>query len=106
MSDQVTPSYREEINSQIPAIHLLVNLGFKYLSPEEALSLRGGKSRNIILHSVLGQQLKEINSYEFKGKEHKFSDKNINYAILHFHGLDRQKDITLSDALPFGDCNR
>lgn len=82
MSDQVTPSYREEINSQIPAIHLLANLGYKYLSPEEAFELRGSKNRYIILESVLEEQLAKINSYEFKGKEHKFSSKNIKSAIL------------------------
>ncbi|MEI2692410.1 MAG: hypothetical protein V9H69_22910 [Anaerolineae bacterium] len=36
-------AYKEEISSQIPALQLLIALGWQYLTPDEALHLRGGR---------------------------------------------------------------
>lgn len=71
----------DELNiSQIPAIEVLKRLNYKYLYPFEA-----EKSRrmlyNVVLQDILYDKLIEINSYEYKGKNHKFSDKNITQAI-------------------------
>ena len=38
-----TPLMKEDHASQIPALQLLQNLGWQYLSPAEALALRGGR---------------------------------------------------------------
>jgi len=57
-----TPSFKEDHISQIPALQLLQKLGYIYLSPEEALQLRGNKTTNVLLDDVLRKQLKEINS--------------------------------------------
>lgn len=46
-------TYLEEIHSQIPALHLLINMGWHYLSPGEALHLRGGREKNVVLTEVL-----------------------------------------------------
>ena len=35
-----TPSFREQLISQIPALQLLMGLGYRYLTPEETLALR------------------------------------------------------------------
>src|SRR5256885_10330320 len=35
--------FLEDIVSHLPALHLLQHLGFQYLTPTEALALRGGK---------------------------------------------------------------
>ena len=40
-----TPSFREELISQIPALRLLVALGWAHLTPHEALALCGGNLR-------------------------------------------------------------
>jgi len=37
------PSFKEDHISQIPALQLLINMGYEYITPEEALKLRGGK---------------------------------------------------------------
>ena len=50
------PSFHEDQISQIPALQVLQNLGYTYLTPEEALDLRGGKSSEVILDGVLEQQ--------------------------------------------------
>ena len=48
-----TPTFKEEYISQIPALQLLMQLGFQYLSQEEALAARGGKRSNVLLTEVL-----------------------------------------------------
>ncbi len=48
-----TPSFKGDHISQIPALQLLQNLGFTYLTPEEALEIRGGKTTGVLQESVL-----------------------------------------------------
>ena len=40
-----TPSFREKLISQIPALQLLMAMGWEYLPPDEALPLRAHPSR-------------------------------------------------------------
>lgn len=78
-----TPSFKEDHISQIPALQLLQKLGYQYLSQEEALQLRGGKTSNVILENVLRKQLKEINSIRVSStKTSIFSDANIEAGIM------------------------
>lgn len=78
-----TPSFKEDQISQIPALQMLQKLGYTYLSPEEALELRGNKTTNVILEKVLRNQLKEINSIKISSsKTSLFSDANIEAGIL------------------------
>ncbi len=74
--------HTENESSQKPAIELLHNLGYKYISPEQAEYLREGKLDRIILKPILEEQLKKINSFDYKGKNYKFSEKNIKQAML------------------------
>ena len=62
----------EKHQSQIPALKLLVAVGFKPLSQADALSLRGGRLRNVVLDDVLAEQLLRINSFYHKGREYPF----------------------------------
>ncbi len=62
-----TPSDIEELISQIPALQVLMYLGYEYLTPEEALSLRGSKYRNVLLEDVLTAWLRAHNRIQFKG---------------------------------------
>ena len=77
----MTPSYQEDHISQIPAIQLLMKLGYKYISPEQALVLRDNRTSNVLLTPILKEQLAKINSINYKGEKHPFSDANINLAI-------------------------
>jgi type I restriction enzyme R subunit len=78
-----TPSFQEDHISQIPALQFLQKLGYKYLSPEEALELRGNKTSNVILEKVLRNQLKEINSIRVSStKTSLFTDANIEAGII------------------------
>ena len=55
-----TPSFKEDHISQIPALQMLQKLGYNYLSPEEAMQLRGNKTSNVILEEVLKTDWFEI----------------------------------------------
>lgn len=78
-----TPSFKEDHISQIPALQLLQNLGYKYLSPSETENLRGGKTSNVLLEDILRKQLKEINSEKriSSTKTTYISDANIENGI-------------------------
>ena len=76
-------SFKENEISQKPALELLQKLGYKYLSPEEALTMRGGKTSNVLLEEVLRRQLRELNSIKIGShKEARFSEQNIENGII------------------------
>lgn len=77
-----TPSYREELISQIPALQLLMAMGWEYLTPVEALALRGGKKSAVVLTGVLEPWLAGHNSITHKGQRYAFSEGNIREALL------------------------
>jgi type I restriction enzyme R subunit len=76
------PSLREDHISQVPALQLLQNLGWQYLTPDEALRLRRGKRSNVLLDGILDAQLRKLNRIQFKGLEYAFSEANIQSAAL------------------------
>jgi len=83
-----TPSFKEDHISQIPALQMLINLGYIYLSPTEAERLRGGKTSNVLLEDVLRKQLKEINSIRVSAtKTSIFTDENIERGLLALKNL-------------------
>ena len=45
--------FNEKYLSQLPALQLLINAGFKYLTPEQALAERGGKPGNVLLENCV-----------------------------------------------------
>ncbi|MEA3558521.1 MAG: HsdR family type I site-specific deoxyribonuclease [Candidatus Thermoplasmatota archaeon] len=75
------PSFKEDHISQIPALQLLINMGYNYLTPGEALELRGGKKGKVVLTSVLERKLREINTIEYLGEQYPFSNRNISNAV-------------------------
>jgi type I restriction enzyme, R subunit len=79
--------FQEFISSQFPALALLSNLGYVYLSPAEALAARGGKPSRVILSRVLEERLRFLNVISFKGRVVPFSDANIAKALERLQGL-------------------
>jgi type I restriction enzyme, R subunit len=72
---------REVISSQIPALALLQNIGYTYITPAEALAYRQGKRSKVVLEDILTAQLHKLNQIEHRGKIHPFSDANIQTAV-------------------------
>lgn len=85
-----TPSFIENHISQIPALQFLMKLGYKYLTPDEALEARGNRSSNVLLERILKEQLQTINKIEYKGKDFPFQETTINTAILALRDLPVQ----------------
>ncbi|MDP1605029.1 MAG: type I restriction endonuclease, partial [Rhodocyclaceae bacterium] len=73
--------FDEKHLSQIPALQLLANLGYRYLTPAEALAMRGGRLSNVLLEEVLRDSLKRINRIQHKGDSYLFSEENLQSAI-------------------------
>lgn len=71
----------EKHQSQIPALQILVALGFQPLSQAEALRLRGGRSRNVVLDDVLAEKLLEINHFTHGGRDYPFDLEDAHEAI-------------------------
>ena len=91
------PSFLEDEISQIPALQLLQNLGWQYLTPAESVSLRAGKRSGVILDGLLIAQLRKLNKIRFKGSEYEFSEANIQSAVqaikdVVFDGLVRTNE--------------
>ncbi|MFA0116935.1 type I restriction endonuclease subunit R [Vibrio breoganii] len=77
--EQHIPNFREEQSAKIPALTLLTNLGYQFISPNECLIKRGGIS-TVILPTVLRSVLKH-KTYSFMGKEHKLSNAAIDKIV-------------------------
>lgn len=66
--------------SQIPAAHLLSNLGFKVLSRADAEARRGRLSR-VLLEDVLVEKVLELNTFSWKGETLRFNDGDAEEAV-------------------------
>ncbi|HGU9809511.1 type I restriction endonuclease subunit R [Enterobacter ludwigii] len=80
MSTQYAPKFQEEYSAKLPALALLTNLGWSYLSPEEALAARAGKPDQVLLTRFLREQLAK-RTFTFGGQEYSLSDKAIDNLI-------------------------
>lgn len=72
---------REKIQSQIPALQLLVALGFKPLPQAEAVRLRGGRLRSVVLDDILAERLMGINRFTHRGREYAFDLEDAHEAM-------------------------
>ncbi|OGJ92086.1 MAG: restriction endonuclease subunit R [Candidatus Raymondbacteria bacterium RifOxyA12_full_50_37] len=75
------PSMKEDHISQIPALQLLQNIGYTYLTPIEADAARNNRKGNVVLENILVEQLRKINVIKYKGGAFPFTDGNIIDAL-------------------------
>ena len=73
--------FDEARQSQLPALELLVSLGYTYISAEEVLRQRGGDPRNFLLTDIANSTLMNINSYDVNGIHYKYSEKEVRDAL-------------------------
>jgi len=81
------PSYLEKLQSQLPALQLLMQMGWQYLTPEEAVKLRGGRLGHAILEPVLMDHIRAHCRYEFKGQTQPFTENAIQNAVQALKGF-------------------
>ena len=92
-------AFTEDNISQIPALKLLINLGYQYLSCQEALRLRENRESNVILTDILRERLMYINDIKIGSKKTKFEASNIEKAI------QKLQEIPLAEGLVHA-CNQ
>lgn len=67
-------------SSQLPALGLLVQMGYSYLSPAEAFAARGGRYGQVVLREVLLPALARLNRVRYRGQEWPFSPEGLEKA--------------------------
>ena len=78
---RITMKYNELSDSQLPASNLLQKFGYTLVNEDQIIKEKEGILSNVILEDILFNQLKEINTFEFKGETFKFSASNIRAAV-------------------------
>jgi type I restriction enzyme R subunit len=75
------PSYLEKVQSQLPALQLLMQMGWQYLPPEECVRLRDGRLGTAVLEPVLTEFIRRHARFEFKGQVRPFTENAIQNAV-------------------------
>jgi len=75
-----SPETPELYRSHIPALHVLMAMGYQYLKPNQTLTLRGGKTTEVLLRDVLIDELKK-RSFTHKGQSHPLSTNAIDQIL-------------------------
>jgi len=76
----VIPETKEVFSSQIPALQVLMEMGYEYLSPAQALAYRGGQTSEVLLRSVLIAELRK-RRFNWKGQEYPLSNNAIDDIV-------------------------
>jgi type I restriction enzyme R subunit len=74
-----TPNSREQYSAHLPALHLLCNLGWNFLTTAQALALRGS-TREVILKPRLIEVL-QARRFEYKGEWYPLSPGGIDQIV-------------------------
>src|SRR5690625_7544711 len=77
---QYAPKFQEEYSAKLPALALLTNLGWSFVSPEQDLAARGGKTDEVVMRQVLRSELKK-RTFTYRGKRYPLSEKAIDNLI-------------------------
>ncbi len=88
MANQVSPvpETREQYSAHIPALHLLCNLGWSFLSTEACLALRGS-TREVILKPRLIEVL-QSRRFDYKGESFPLSPSGIDQIVRELSALN------------------
>lgn len=77
----ITAHFDEAKQSQLPFVELLINMGYQYISCDEASKQRRNDTGKFILQDIAFESLKRINDYDPQGRGFKFNDDHIWEAI-------------------------
>ncbi len=93
------PDSRERMISQIPAVELLMKLGYRYLSPAEANERRKNRRSQVVLTSVLREQLPKLNRISYRGHEYPFDETAIDGAVAALTNLPYESLLLTSEKI-------
>lgn len=77
----MNPKLMNERFTQAQALKMFVNMGYEYISPQQAISKRGGNYSHVLLSDVLDEQLRKLNQFELDGGTYEISGNNVSYLI-------------------------
>lgn len=80
-----TPNSREQYSAHLPALHLLCNLGWNFLTTAQALALRSS-TREVLLKPRLIEVL-QTRRYEYKGQRYPLSPNGIEQIVRELSAL-------------------
>lgn len=80
------PQTREQYSAHLPALHLLINLGWRFLPTVEALTLRGS-TRELILKARLIEVL-QTRRFDYKGEQYPLSPSAIDQIVRQVQALN------------------
>lgn len=80
-----TPNSREQYSAHLPALHLLCNLGWNFLTTAQALALRGS-TREVLLKPRLIEVL-QTRRYGYKGQWYPLSPSGIDQIVRELSAL-------------------
>lgn len=79
MSDRKAPDTNEEAAAKLPALHVMMVMGWEYLSPSDCLALRGAE-RSVVLEDVLREHLGR-HRYDYKGQRLALSQNGMDQVV-------------------------
>ncbi len=79
MTHSSAPDTREEAAAKLPALHVLMAMGYTYVSPGQALTMRGAGT-GVLLESVLRARLKQYR-FDHRGKSCALSAGGIDEVV-------------------------
>ncbi|KOA98474.1 HsdR family type I site-specific deoxyribonuclease [Xanthomonas arboricola] len=79
------PDTREQASAQLPALHLLCNLGWQYLSAADCLALRGGTREVLLLPRLL--EVLQTRRFVYKGQAYPLSPGAIDQIVRELSAL-------------------
>ncbi|WP_336928602.1 type I restriction endonuclease subunit R [Acinetobacter oleivorans] len=74
------PKFQEEYSAKLPALVLLNNLGWSFLSPSQALTARDDKLDQVVLSQILRSELSK-RTFIFAGQAYPLSAKSVDNLI-------------------------
>lgn len=75
-----TPKFQEEYSAKLPALALLSQLGWSFLSPQQAVIARHGHYDQVVLRDILRSELQK-RRFTFAGCEHTLSSHALDNLI-------------------------
>ena len=74
------PKFNEEHSAKIPALVVLMNLGWEYVPPDRLLELRVGKTQEVVLKEELRRVLRQ-RTFVHGGRQHRLSEKSVDGIV-------------------------
>lgn len=80
-----TPNSREQYSAHLPALHLLCNLGWNFLTTAQALTVRGSTRDVLLKHRLI--EILQTRRYQYKGEWYPLSPSGIEQMVRELSAL-------------------